>query len=118
MGSQQQLWRRIKVGDELFGQRFDRLTAINEMRLWPVSVDGPERFRQALDQASMAIRLAPDEALRQESALQQGRARSPTGGEDKNGLFAAIAACIGPAFEEGSYAIGNRVFGIKVIHPW
>src|SRR5437764_6056396 len=90
---QQLLGRRIEVGDELLGQSFDRLSAINEMRLGPVSVDGPKWLRQALDQAGMAKWLAPDEAMRQEGSLQQGRTRSPTSGKDKDGLLMAVTSC-------------------------
>ena len=60
--------------------------------------------------------LAPDKAMRQERSLQQSRARSPARGEDKNGLLAAIASCVRPPLEEGGNSVGDRQFGIKVIH--
>ena len=40
---------RERLANELFGQRFDRLTAINEMRFGPMCIDRPERIGQAID---------------------------------------------------------------------
>src|SRR6478752_1748991 len=111
----QMLWRRVKVGDEFLGQFFDGLSSINEMWFRPMCIDGPKRVRQVLNQAGMAKGLAPNKALGQEGSLQQGRAGSPASGEHKNGLFAAIASCVGPSFEDGSHPVGDRVLWIKII---